>query len=644
MRRKRCLAMLLVSLISAMAFAQTDETLSDSIYSADIPIVYGEQGFIQRIERRAGEREPIGLVLSGGSARALAHIGVLQYLEEQQIIPDFIVSNSMGSIVGLLYGAGLSPDQIYQLISNTNIGALFSLTLPTAGGVLDVSQFSDLLHEYLGDLDLEELPVPVMVLCEDLKSKQQIRIASGDFYTVLEASFALPFYFPPVPFEGHLLTDGGITNLLHLDAAYEYTDSVIVSSAFYDNPDLDLTNPITILNTSIDIGKRREGISDLKEFEPILIRTATESFSFMDFANTGELYEAGYRSAQLAEPMLARVPGSKVSAGQMERRLSFDESSPAISEAVDTFGFIPSRVPRLQLSVTITPQFTPFDPMPLSDQFLAAMSLDLHTSNSTSLIYLGAGIKPGAETGIYPVLGLSHSWYPLSSIESISEMSLSFVNDSLSFQEFDIGTVIAAGLARKDRWRMTADAAAMLRIDAAEDFIYNRFSAGITTEILLPEETSQELYTGIRWEDLSSFAADAAMHAFIPLGDTPLHADLDARMVLPFESGDQVRYFASDHYRSALDEGYYDRIIGLSWELSYALQEKPMPFAELLMISESSAGIYTDLLQADSLSWGAGLVLSTSVSLIGLKAYTLRAYTGYDSLTDALVFGIILER
>lgn len=90
---------------------------STDILTSDIPIMYGDELFRSRVaERTGGERSPIGLVLSGGSARAFAHIGVLKMLEEEGIEPDFIISNSMGSIIGLLYAAGMSADQIYDSI------------------------------------------------------------------------------------------------------------------------------------------------------------------------------------------------------------------------------------------------------------------------------------------------------------------------------------------------------------------------------------------------------------------------------------------------------------------------------------------------------------------------------------------------
>ena len=169
------LALVLLCHMPVNARAQVAIDSVDGLLLAATPIRYGEEAFLARIQARTGGlRTPVGLVLSGGSARAFAHIGVLRRLEEAGIVPDFIVANSMGSIIGLLYAAGLSPGQIYQLVSSTDLGRLFEPVLPLGGGILDPGRFSDLIRLYLGDLRLEDLPIPILVACEDLKTKRAI--------------------------------------------------------------------------------------------------------------------------------------------------------------------------------------------------------------------------------------------------------------------------------------------------------------------------------------------------------------------------------------------------------------------------------------------------------------------------------------
>ena len=126
LKRFFALAML-AAVLAASVFASDADIADTGLLISDIPVTYGDEGFRERIlERTGGDRDPVGLVLTGGSARALAHIGVLQYLEENGIVPDFIVSNSMGSIIALLYAAGLSPADISELLMSADLSDLFN--------------------------------------------------------------------------------------------------------------------------------------------------------------------------------------------------------------------------------------------------------------------------------------------------------------------------------------------------------------------------------------------------------------------------------------------------------------------------------------------------------------------------------------
>ena len=298
---KRVLALIFILFVSFTLFSEDLQASDDYFFTSDIPITYGDVSFRERIlERTKGERDPIGLVLTGGSARALAHVGVLEYLEEEGIVPDFIISNSMGSIIALLYAAGLEPRQIIDFLRIGDLSNYFSLTIPMRGGLLDPSGFKSLVESIVGtDLRLEDLQIPVMVVCDDLVTKREVRIAEGDFGDVLIASFALPVYFSPALYNGHVLIDGGVKTLVPINTAYEYSDTVIISTTFYDLDTINLLNPITVLNGSFDVGKRQSAARDMKSRSGyIWIRCNVEQFSFMDFASADEMAKIGYSSAK----------------------------------------------------------------------------------------------------------------------------------------------------------------------------------------------------------------------------------------------------------------------------------------------------------------------------------------------------------
>ncbi|MCF7942611.1 MAG: patatin-like phospholipase family protein [Spirochaetia bacterium] len=633
--------LLLFFLLSSLLLCAEEGVLNDSLFSAAEPIIHGEQTFIERVKHQAGDQEPVALVLSGGSARAFSHIGVLQALEEQGIIPDLIVSNSMGSIVGLLYGAGLSPAQIHELVSSINIGDLFSLTIPLEGGLLDIKAFTDSLYHILGDLRLEHLPIPVLVVCEDLKTKQPIYLVEGDFYTAMEASFALPVYFSPVSYRDHLLIDGGITNLLHLDAAYRYTDTVITSTAFYDNPDLNLKNPFTILNVSLDIGKRRAGVTDLLMHDPLLIRSAVESFSFMDFQSLDAIYQAGYEAASQHTELFSTLAARTPNAGQLARRLVFDQSFPQRLTERSAFGFIPVKEPRSSLNLHAWSQALPYDDTPFSDDLMVSALYRIDSYASVTSFDTGLALDLYESWNMRAFLRAEHIWYPTKNLKSSSYGYLSLVPDLSAIDETSAGTAIDLLLLNSEAFRFELYANGHLRMQGLFQSDYAALSSGFRSVLSLAPRAALQLSAGYRLEDLEVSAVEAELHGAFTAAGSQLLLGLDTTVLIPFSPNDTVHFFRRDQFRSQISEGTYDQLLGSSVTLRYRPFSDGIPLAELMMISKLSGGIYGDVLWTDTLSWGTGILLDASVSLIGLESTHLQFYAGYDSSTTGLTWGLL---
>jgi len=274
-----------------------------------IPFYEGTEEFSQKLEKIRQEegREPLCLVLCGGSARAFCHTGVLRAMEEKDIVPDFIVANSMGAVIGMLYAYGFSPQKIEELISEVELTSYFEPVFPTHGGLLSVRHFQALLDQLLGEEShrIEDCPIPILLLSEDLYTKRQVWHCCGDFSTIMTAAFAMSVFMEPVKCTLECgeqagrkvsLIDSGSIDIAGLKVAGHFSKNIIVSSAFYDS-DLDFNNPIVIINRTMSIGKERIAIQDILDMEPVLIRNAVEQFSFMDFQKSSELGQAGYDTA-----------------------------------------------------------------------------------------------------------------------------------------------------------------------------------------------------------------------------------------------------------------------------------------------------------------------------------------------------------
>jgi len=236
-------------------------------FQIDQPLWLGLEGLSARLRQVRETRPVVALHLSGGSARGFAHLGVLERLEEAGIRPDLILSNSMGSFVGLLYAAGVPLDVIRDLCLNLDSTSLFTLKLPTAGGVADLRGLLSLVHALVGEMDIAEAPLPVVIACEDLLSMRRVLLAEGDLVRVLRAAIALPGLFEPVEWGELTLIDGGVSNLAPMEPFWELADAHLASTAFY-NRKLEPNDPFTVFNMALNNSKSRTAVVDIKESSP----------------------------------------------------------------------------------------------------------------------------------------------------------------------------------------------------------------------------------------------------------------------------------------------------------------------------------------------------------------------------------------
>jgi NTE family protein len=134
----------------------------------------------------------IGLVLSGGGARGVAHIGVIQALEEFGVKPTRISGTSAGSIVGSLYAMGIPPAELLKIISQVSI---FNAVRPTwaPGGLLRMDGFRQLLQKYLPD-DFSKLKMPMTIAATELKLGDIVYFDSGELVPAVLASCSIPVF------------------------------------------------------------------------------------------------------------------------------------------------------------------------------------------------------------------------------------------------------------------------------------------------------------------------------------------------------------------------------------------------------------------------------------------------------------------
>lgn len=178
-------------------------------------------------------KKKFGLVLGGGGARGLAHVGVLKTLTKLGIVPDYIAGTSMGGIIGAAFASGMDIDQLEKTAIDktrmTNMIKMVHLRQPIKG-LIDPEKLRKLLASIIPeDADFDQLQIPLAVCATDLNSGKSVGLQKGNLLTAVMASCALPGVFPPVCIGDDYLVDGGVLNNLPVDLAYRLGAEMVIA-------------------------------------------------------------------------------------------------------------------------------------------------------------------------------------------------------------------------------------------------------------------------------------------------------------------------------------------------------------------------------------------------------------------------------
>ena len=251
------------------------------------------------------KKPKIIFVLSGGSARGLAHIGFLEILEKENIKPDAIVGTSMGALIGGLYAAGVNPKKIEK--TALKIGKLEKIFLfasvPHKSGFIRGGKIEKLIKEFIGNKKIENLDIPFYAVAADLVKEEKIVINKGSLFQAIRASIAIPGVFTPVKIGNKILIDGGVFDPLPIDIALDLGAKLIIASdvnslhkknSISSNP-----NIITILSSSLHI---MMGLllkySSIENDKILIIKSKLQNIGLMDYGKTNQIIELGRIAAR----------------------------------------------------------------------------------------------------------------------------------------------------------------------------------------------------------------------------------------------------------------------------------------------------------------------------------------------------------
>jgi NTE family protein len=321
-RWKAAATLFAVTLLITAAAAQEPANPASALAASSLPAV------------QPPGRAAIGVALEGGGALGMAHIGVLQWLEDHHIPIDRISGTSMGSLVGALYATGSTPAQIRALAVSDAFTRVFSLQSPYAdvsfrrrqdrrelpeaftfglrhhlilrNSLLTESGVNEFLTGNMPDynrqeLDYNQFPIPFRCVATDLNTLQSVTFSSGPLPQAVRASISIPGVFPPVQGRnGHYLVDGGILDNLPTDVLkHDLHADVILAIRLEDAPlaNADTLSIIGVLDRAFDAGIQHNA-AQAARLADVVITVPLGSFSSADYTRATQLIDAGYKAAE----------------------------------------------------------------------------------------------------------------------------------------------------------------------------------------------------------------------------------------------------------------------------------------------------------------------------------------------------------
>jgi len=309
--------------------------------------------------------QKVGLVLSGGGAKGVTHIGVIRALEEEGIPIDFITGTSMGAIIGGLYAAGYSPDEMEAMVNSPEFDYWLSGKVDKKytyffkkpeddaswgdfrfqiDSVLTPSLPSNIVSPVLMDFafmkifagasaaaayDFDSLMVPFRCLASDIVRNEQVILKNGDLGSSIRASMTFPFYFKPITIDGRLLFDGGMYNNFPSDVMLDHFFPDIIigcqASSNYAEPEAD--NVISQLQNMLMVKSDYSVLCD----NGVLIKPNLKKVSVIDFSNTKEFIDSGYVETKRVIPEIRSFIVGKVLQAEIDaKRAAFNNRKPPL--------------------------------------------------------------------------------------------------------------------------------------------------------------------------------------------------------------------------------------------------------------------------------------------------------------------------
>jgi NTE family protein len=251
----------------------------------------------------------IGISFSGGGARGIAHIGVLQALLDYKIEPQFVAGASAGSVVGVLYAAGFSPSDILGFIKESSFFKLVKLGFPN-GGLTKLSYLKERLSAVISEDDFSTLKRPFWVAITNLNTGKLVVKNEGPLIDIIVASCSIPMVFQAVEIGGEYFVDGGLLCNLPVSPLLSVAEFTIGVNVVPGDPmgSEEMGSVLNVANRSFDLAILANSRPEAALCDFLIEPAGLSNYGVFNFNKYEELYQLGYdRTLDIIPALLEKI-------------------------------------------------------------------------------------------------------------------------------------------------------------------------------------------------------------------------------------------------------------------------------------------------------------------------------------------------
>jgi NTE family protein len=239
---------------------------------------------------------PLGMAMSGGGVRGVAHLGILKALNEKGIFPDRLSGTSAGAIAGAMYAGGYTPSEILDIIIQTNY---FRFIKPAISwkGLLKLDQIAGLYDQYLPVDNFSSLQIPLTVAATDIQKGETRYFEKGELIRPLMASSCIPGMFDPIEIQGEFYVDGGVLNNLPVEPLLDRCDKIIGVNCNHLPEEKNITNIKKLIERTVIMSMNYNVYSRKSHCDYFLEPVGLARFGVLEIKKTKEIFSIGYESA-----------------------------------------------------------------------------------------------------------------------------------------------------------------------------------------------------------------------------------------------------------------------------------------------------------------------------------------------------------